>query len=87
MNEIWEHGEYILIFFRINLNDLTDIRLCLFQRPRALVVLLVSNLTYGVYVGYEECVVVGEVFMKDFHERVHIILEEFRDILTVQVDV
>lgn len=25
--------------------------------------------------------------MKDFHERSHVILEEFRDILTVQVEV
>ena len=38
-------------------------------------------------IGNEQRIIISEIFMEDFHERGQVILEELRDILTIQVDV
>jgi hypothetical protein len=42
-----------------------------------------STLLYWEYVSDEKRIVIGEVFVEDSHEWGHVILEEFRDILTI----
>jgi hypothetical protein len=40
VDEIWEHGEYVFVFFCVNLDDFADVRFDLFQWAGALVVLM-----------------------------------------------
>jgi hypothetical protein len=38
------------------------------------------------HVSDEKRIAVGKVFVKNGHKRSHVVLKEFRDILTIQID-